>query len=157
MFPIYVIQSFTTRTSVYRVIIYPPRRATVGRVYHLKRPIHIRHQHNMATARSPVQRFSAGTGNPHQTRGRKIRVETGHHSAHASSGQMLNYRQLMKHLELKEAWNLLLANEFGRLFQGIGGRTQKPTNTCFFIDKHQVPPDKFKDVTYCKFVCSIRE
>ena len=68
---------------------------------------------------------------------------------------MLNYRQLMKHPEHKEAWNISSANEFGRLFQGIGGRTNKPTNTCFFIDKKEVPPDRFKDVTYCKFVCSI--
>ena len=75
----------------------------------------------------------------------------------ASSGQMLNYRQLRKHPELKEAWNLSSANEFGRLFQGIGDRTKKPSNTCFFINKQQVPPERFKDVTYCKFVCSIQE
>ena len=75
----------------------------------------------------------------------------------ASLGQMLNYRQLRKHPELKEAWNLSSANEFGRLFQGIGDGTKKPSNTCFFINKQQVPPERFKDVTYCKFVCSIRE
>ena len=25
----------------------------------------------------------------------------------------------------------------------------------FFIDKQQVPADRFRDVTYCKFVCSV--
>ena len=74
----------------------------------------------------------------------------------ATSGQMLNYRQLLQHPKFKEQWSHSSANEFGRLFQGIGGRIAKPTNTCFFINKHQVPADRFKDVTYCKFVCTER-
>ena len=73
-----------------------------------------------------------------------------------TSGDMLNYRQLIKHPDLKEAWTHSSANEYGRLFQGVGGRIPKPTNTCFFIHKHQVPPERFKDVTYCKFVCTVR-
>ena len=48
----------------------------------------------------------------------------------AASGQMLNYLQLMKHLDFKEAWTHSLENKFGRLFQGIGGCTAKSTNTC---------------------------
>ena len=74
----------------------------------------------------------------------------------ATSGQMLNYRQLLRHPQFREQWSHSSANEFGRLFQGIGGRIAKPTNTCFFITKQQVPADRFKDVTYCKFVCTER-
>ena len=45
------------------------------------------------------------------------------------------------------------ANEFGRLFQGIGVRIADPTNTCFFIHKHKVLQDCFRDATYSKFEC----
>ena len=74
----------------------------------------------------------------------------------ATSGQMLNYRQLLQHPQFKEQWSHSSANKFGRLFQGIGGCIAKSTNTCFFINKHQVSADRFKDVTYCKFVCTER-
>ena len=47
-------------------------------------------------------------------------------------------------------------NEIGRLAQGIGDRVTG-TNTIFFIDKKQVPQDRYKDVTYGKFVCMYRE
>jgi len=69
--------------------------------------------------------------------------------------KLLNYRQLIKHPELGDDWSFSSANEFGRLAQGIGGRV-KGTNTINFIDKSEVPEDRFKDVTYGKFVCTIR-
>ena len=75
----------------------------------------------------------------------------------ATLGEMLNYRQLIQRPEFKKEWSHSSANEFGRLFQGIGGRIAKPTNTCFFIKKGEVPAERFKDVTYCKFVCNVRE
>ena len=54
----------------------------------------------------------------------------------ATSGQMLNYWQLMKHSDFKEAWTHTLIGERVRTtFPGIGGHIAKPTNTCFFIDK----------------------
>ena len=74
----------------------------------------------------------------------------------AESGKMLEYRQLLRHPTMKADWSHSSANEFGRLFQGIGGRIEKPTNTCFFIHKHEVPQDRFKEVTYGKFVCTVR-
>ena len=73
------------------------------------------------------------------------------------SGEMLNFRQLIQRLEFKKERSHSSANEFGRLFQGIGGHIAKPTNTCFFIKKGEVPAERFKDVTYCKFVCNVRE
>ena len=39
--------------------------------------------------------------------------------------------------------------------QGVGGRIQG-TNTIFFIHKHQVPADRWRDVTYAKFVCELK-
>ncbi len=47
------------------------------------------------------------------------------------------------------------ANELGRLAQGIGGCFQD-TNTIFFVHKDQVPPNRWKDLTYAKFVCELK-
>ena len=56
----------------------------------------------------------------------------------AETGKVLNYRQLMHHPKHKEKWSKLLANEFGRLANGVGGRI-KGTNTIKFIQKRDVP------------------
>ena len=82
-------------------------------------------------------------------------VETVHAVLDQESGQLLEYRQLLKHPRFKEVWNRSSADEFGRLAQGIGDRV-KGTDTIRFIHKHEVPQDRFKDVTYIKFVCTIR-
>ncbi|KAL7480170.1 hypothetical protein ACHAW6_005874 [Cyclotella cf. meneghiniana] len=71
------------------------------------------------------------------------------------TGDMLEYRQLLKHPKLGPLWNRSAADEFGRLAQGVGGRI-KGTNTIEFIHKSEVPADRFKDVTYIRFVCTIR-
>jgi hypothetical protein len=69
--------------------------------------------------------------------------------------KMLKYRQLIQHPDLGKEWRFSSANEFGRLAQGIGGRISGK-NTISFIDKSAVPEDRFKDVNYGKFVCSVR-
>jgi hypothetical protein len=51
----------------------------------------------------------------------------------ADTGKLLNYRQLMRSNKYKKAWSLSLANKFGRLANGIGGRIKNPTNTIEFI------------------------
>lgn len=71
------------------------------------------------------------------------------------TGQLLEYRQLLKHPRFREVWNRSASDEFGRLAQGIGGRI-KGTDTIRFVHKHEIPADRFKDVTYIKFVCTIR-
>ena len=71
------------------------------------------------------------------------------------TGELLEYRQLLKHPKFAKDWNISAANEFGRLAQGIKGRV-KATNTIEFIHKSEVPQDRFKDVTYIKFVCTVR-
>jgi hypothetical protein len=71
------------------------------------------------------------------------------------SGKMLTYRKLITHPKYQEVWMNSSANEFGRLAQGVGNRI-KGTNTIFFIHKHQVPQDRWKDVTYAKFVCELK-
>eukprot|EP00804_Cyclotella_cryptica_P011340 CCRYP_016348-RA/>CCRYP_016348-RA protein AED:0.43 eAED:0.43 QI:0/0/0/1/0/0/2/0/210 len=72
------------------------------------------------------------------------------------TGQLLEYRALLRHPKFKDAWNLSAANDFDRLAQGKTGRA-KGTNTIRFINKAVVPQDLFKDITYIKFVCQDRE
>jgi hypothetical protein len=70
-------------------------------------------------------------------------------------GKLMKYRQLITHPKYREVWFHSSANEFGRLAQGVGGCIQG-TNTIFFIHKHQVPTDRWKDITYAKFVCELK-
>jgi hypothetical protein len=55
-------------------------------------------------------------------------------------GNMLKYRHLVKNKSTRALWETSFANKIGKLFQGI--RHLKGTNTCFFIQKAQVLPDK---------------
>ena len=73
----------------------------------------------------------------------------------AETGKLLNYKQLLNHPKYKGKWQILSANEFGRLAQGVGGRI-KGTNTITFIRMKDVPKDRMKDVTYGQFVCMVR-
>jgi hypothetical protein len=49
------------------------------------------------------------------------------------TSKLLNYRQLMNILKYKKAWSLSVANEFGRLANGIRGCIKNPTNTIKLI------------------------
>lgn len=71
------------------------------------------------------------------------------------TGQMLNYRALIRDPKYRKDWLLSAANEFGRLAQGVGNRI-KGTNTIHFIKRNEVPADRFRDVTYGQFVCTVR-
>jgi hypothetical protein len=59
----------------------------------------------------------------------------------ADTGKLLNYCQLMQSIKYQDAWSLSLANKFGRLANGVGGRIKNPTNTIQFIHQHEVPKD----------------
>ncbi len=72
------------------------------------------------------------------------------------TGKLLNYCQLMRSTKYRDAWSLSLANEFGWLANGVGGRIKNPTNTIQFIHQHEVPKDRMKDVTYGQFVCAVQ-
>ena len=71
------------------------------------------------------------------------------------TGKLLNHKQPLKHPKYKGKWQILVANEFGRLAQGVGGRI-KGTKTLTFIRMKDVPKDRMKDVTYSQFVCMDR-
>ena len=71
------------------------------------------------------------------------------------SGELLEYRHLIKRPEYKEQWGYSFGNKIGCLAQGMPGRN-KGTNTIFFINKHEVPPDRWKDMTYAIIICNVR-
>ena len=70
-------------------------------------------------------------------------------------GELLEYRHLIKRPKYKDDWGYSFGNEIGRLAQGMPGRNNG-TNTLFFIDRNEVPADRWKDVTYGKIVCNVR-
>merc|ERR1711966_284779 len=65
-------------------------------------------------------------------------------------GRSLEYRDLLKDPKRVTTWETSLANELGRLSQGI--RDIKGTNTIFFVPKSEIPRDRLKDVTYARIV-----
>ena len=88
-------------------------------------------------------------------RKRERKIEKAFPVLDPDTGELLEYRQLLRHPKFKETWSISAANEFGRLAQGIKGRV-KATDTIKFIKKSEIPPDRLKDVTYLKFVCMVR-
>ena len=71
------------------------------------------------------------------------------------TGELLEYRHLIKHPKMKDDWRYSFGNEIGRLAQGMPGRNHG-TNTIFFIDKSTIPAEKWKDVAYSRIVCNVR-
>lgn len=71
------------------------------------------------------------------------------------TGEMLEYRHLLKRPKYKDTWSKAFGNEIGRLAQGMPGRVEG-TNTFFFIPYDKVPSDRKKDVTYARICCNVR-
>ena len=72
------------------------------------------------------------------------------------TGELLEYRHLIQCPKYREAWSTSFGNEIGWLAQGMPGRVEG-TNTIFFIPKASVPVDRWKDITYSRIVCNIRD
>ena len=71
----------------------------------------------------------------------------------AKTGELLEYRHLIKRDEYREVWTKAYAKELARLAQGMKNGVAG-TNTIFFMDKKDVPADRFRDVTYGQIVCN---
>ena len=67
--------------------------------------------------------------------------------------QSLEYFHLARGPD-KDIWKKILANDFGRLAQGVGTRIPTGTNTVFFISRSAIPAGR--TVTYSRLVASIR-
>ena len=71
------------------------------------------------------------------------------------TGEMMEYRQVMKNPKYRAMYEKACAKGIGRLAQGMPGLAGG-TETIFFIDKGEVPPDRWRDVTYGRIVVSYR-
>ena len=69
------------------------------------------------------------------------------------TGHAQEYRHLVRG-PAKSLWETSLANDLGRLAQGIGTRMPTGTNTIFFIHPTQIPAGR--KVTYARLVATIR-
>ena len=71
------------------------------------------------------------------------------------TGDLLEYRHLAKHPNHRKVWGGSFSKEVSRLAQGLPGIVEG-TDTLNFIFKHEIPSDRFKDVTYDRIVCNYR-
>ena len=71
-----------------------------------------------------------------------------------TTGEKMEYRDLIKRPELMETWYTSLANELGRLAQGI--RDVKGTDTVDFIQLSEIPMDRRKEITYGRIVVAYK-
>ena len=67
------------------------------------------------------------------------------------TGETMEYQQLMKSPKYRNLYNNSYSKELGRLAQGIPD-VVKGTNTILFINKADVPAERWKDVTYGRVV-----
>ncbi|KAL7551824.1 hypothetical protein ACHAWF_015016 [Thalassiosira exigua] len=73
----------------------------------------------------------------------------------ANTGELLEYRHLIKHPHYQETWGDAFGKEVGRLAQGLPGIVEG-TDTIDFIMPEDVPSDRRKDCTYVRIVCNER-
>ena len=71
------------------------------------------------------------------------------------TGELMEYRRVMKNPKYRELYAQSYSKELGRLAQGIPGKVEG-TNTIFFIDRADVPAERWKDVTYGRVVVNYR-
>ena len=74
------------------------------------------------------------------------------------TGELLEYRHLMKIPKYKEIWGNSFENEVGQLAQGMPGSISKEnaTNTMFFIAQDEIPQERRRDA-YARVVCNYRD
>ena len=71
------------------------------------------------------------------------------------TGELMEYRHLIKKPEYVETWTNANAKEIGRLAQGVPG-VVKGTNTFHFMSYDDIPADRKSDVTYARICCNLR-
>ena len=69
------------------------------------------------------------------------------------TGELLEYRHLIQRPKYKKDWGFSFGNEIGRLAQGMPGRNTG-TNTLHFLDRHNIPADRWKDIANARIACN---
>ena len=63
------------------------------------------------------------------------------------TGKLMEYRHLVANPKYRKTWMPAYGKEIGRLAQGIPGVVDG-MDTIVFIEKNEVPSDRWRDVTY---------
>ena len=71
------------------------------------------------------------------------------------TGELMEYRHLMKNPKYRNLYRHTYAKEIGRLAQGMPGQVTR-TSPFFFINKKDVPADRWRYVTYCRVMVNFR-
>ena len=71
------------------------------------------------------------------------------------TGELMEYRKLMKNPKYRPLYRDSYAKEIGRLAQVMPGLVEG-TNTMFSIDKTAFPADRWREVTYGQIVVDYR-
>eukprot|EP00956_Cyclotella_meneghiniana_P027262 scaffold60751_cov36-Cyclotella_meneghiniana.AAC.6 len=72
------------------------------------------------------------------------------------TGEMLEYRHLIKRPKYRDTWSKAFGKEIGRLAQGQKGVVEG-TNALFFIPLSDVPMDRKRNITYARICANYRE
>ena len=67
----------------------------------------------------------------------------------------MEYRHIMENPKYRQLYTTSYRKELGHLAQGIPGQAEG-TNTIYFIDKANIPVERWKDVTYGRVVVAYR-
>ena len=92
---------------------------------------------------------------PRKLAGRKFPIEMINAVLNEGTGEIMEYRQVMKNPKYCRLYDKAYSKELGRLAQGITGQSEG-TDTLFFIDKGSVPVDRWRDITYGRVVVNYR-
>ena len=71
------------------------------------------------------------------------------------TGELMEYRHLMKSPKYRQLYGKSYTKELGRLAQGMPGQIED-TNNIFFIDKADIPTTRWRDVTHGRVVVNYR-
>jgi hypothetical protein len=106
-----------------------------------------------------VMQLTSPVLNPKRLASRKYPLEMLCEFANAvmddETGDMLEYRQLIKRPKFRDTWSKAFGKEIGRLAQGQKGIVEG-TNAIFFKSMDEVPPERRKDITYARICANYR-
>jgi hypothetical protein len=92
---------------------------------------------------------------PASLAGRRFSLEMINVVLNEETGEIMEYRQIINSPKYRNLYRNSYSKELGRLSQGIPD-VVKGTNTIFFIDKADVPAERWKDITYGRVVVDYR-
>ena len=95
------------------------------------------------------------TMSPRKLAGRKFPLKIINAVLNEETGEIIEYRQVIKNPKYRKLYEKSFSKEIGRLAQGMPGQAEG-TGKNIFIDKANVPVDRWREVTYVRIVLSYK-